>query len=126
MLDPKGKVVSTNQFRGSIFLIDFWASWCKPCREEFPDLINVYDSYKDKGFEILGVSVDTSRDAWLNAMEKDGLPWKNVIAERGLKNEVPLQYNVYAIPTNFLIDKEGFIIAMDISIEKLEVFLNSN
>src|SRR5690606_33796197 len=96
-----------------------------PCREEFPDLKNLYGSYKDKGFEVLGVSVDKSRDAWLNAIEIDGLPWKNVISENGLKSEVPLRYNITAVPTNFLVDKKGIIIAKDISIEKLKVFLNN-
>jgi len=117
LLDQNGKVVSTNQFRGSLFLMDFLASWCKPCREVFTDLKKLYDSYKDKGFEVLGVSVDENRDAWLNAMEKDGLPWNNVITERGLKSEVPLRYNITAVPTNFLIDKSGIVVAKDISIE---------
>jgi thiol-disulfide isomerase/thioredoxin len=122
--DPNGELISTEQFKGAMFLIDFWASWCKPCREEFPGLIEFYKRHNTSGFEILGVSIDKSKDDWIKAIRKDGLPWTNVITENGQKGEVPLIFNIIAIPTNFLINEEGIVMAKDVSLEELEILLN--
>lgn len=105
-------------------LIDFWASWCAPCRKENPNLIKLYEKYKAKNFEIVGVSLDNKTEPWINAIEKDGLQWaqwidKNAWAGEGVKN-----YGVRLIPSNFLIDKEGVIVAKNLKGEDLEHFLS--
>lgn len=124
--DPNGKLISTDQFEGTIFLIDFWASWCKPCREQFPGLIDIYKGPNNRRFEILGVSIDKSKDDWIKAIKKEGLPWINVITENGQKSEVPLVFDIVGVPTNFLVDEEGVVIAKDVSLEELETLLSSN
>lgn len=124
--DPNGKLISTDQFEGGMFLIDFWASWCKPCREQFPELIELYKRHSTSGFEILGVSIDKSKDDWIKAIKKDELPWINVITENGQKGEVPLVFNIVGVPTSFLINEEGDVVAKDISLEELEALLNGN
>ena len=124
--DLNGELISTTQFRGSIFLIDFWASWCKPCREEFPELIKVYKKNHENGFDILGVSIDNSKDKWVRAIKKDGLPWSNVLTEGGQKSKVPIDYRIFGVPRNYLVDEEGKIIAKDVSIKQLQILLTDN
>ncbi len=106
-----GKEVKLSSFRGKYVLIDFWASWCQPCRRENPNSVKVYSMYNSKGFEILGVSLDKDQDAWVKAVKDDGLKWPQVIDPNG---EVANQYNVNSIPSTFLIDKEGKIIAKNL------------
>lgn len=124
--DEKGQSISTLDFRRLFLLIDFWASWCVPCREKFPALKKVYKAYNQRQFEILGVSIDESKERWVNALEKDSLPWTNVITKGGPKSEVPMTYKVFGVPTNFLIDKEGTIVARDLSPEQLSSWLENN
>lgn len=123
--DPDGHPVRLSDFRGRYVLVDFWASWCAPCRAENPNLVRAYQEYKDKGLEVLGVSLDSKngRDAWLNAIEKDGLPWVHVSDLKGWSNAVAVQYGIRAVPQNYLIDPEGKIVASNLRDERLHTVL---
>lgn len=114
--DTSGKVVKLSDFRGSYVLVDFWASWCGPCRAENPNLVKAYSKYKNKGFNVLGVSLDRAgkKDAWLAAIHKDGLAWTQVSDLKFWDNEVAVLYGIKAIPTNLLLDPQGKIIAKDL------------
>jgi len=123
--DTKGVYISTKEFRGSLLLIDFWASWCAPCREQNLKFVKLYSEFKNKGFEILSVSTDAKKSRWLDAVKKDKLTWHNVIDTSGYKSKILAKYNVLSsIPHNFLIDKSGKIIAKDLSIGELREILN--
>ncbi|MDR3061001.1 MAG: AhpC/TSA family protein [Dysgonamonadaceae bacterium] len=117
--DPDGKQIKLSDFRGKYLLIDFWASWCGPCRKENPNVVQAYDKYKNKNFEILGVSLDSKKDSWLAAIEKDGLTWPQVSDLGYWKNAVAQQYAVQSIPQNFLLDPNGKIIAKNLRGEDL-------
>jgi peroxiredoxin len=121
-LDVNGKAVRLSDFRGKYVLIDFWASWCGPCRRENPNVVKAYNTYKDKGFTVLGVSLDKSgdREKWLAAIEKDGLPWTQVSDLKAWDNEAAKLYEVNAIPMNFLVDPNGKIIAKYLRGEALD------
>lgn len=118
-----GKKVKISDFNGKYVLLDFWASWCAPCRQENPEFVKVYEEFKNKGFEIYGYSTDVNRASWAKAIESDNLPWVNVSDLKGFYSEGPARYQVRAIPQNFLIDKKGFIIARNIKSEGLRVKL---
>ena len=120
--NPDGKPVKLSDFRGKYLLIDFWASWCGPCRAENPNVVKAYAKYHPKGFEILGVSLDNDkgRENWLKAIEKDQLTWPQVSDLKYWENEVARQYGVRAIPQNFLLDKNGKIIAKNLRGKALE------
>ncbi len=122
-IDDKGNEFQLSSLRGKYVLVDFWASWCVPCRAENPNLLKAYQELKDKNFEIVGISLDESRKAWLNAVEKDGMPWIQVSDLKGFKTDVAVQYGITAIPQNFLIDPSGRIIAKDLRGEDLNVKL---
>lgn len=119
--DPDGKPVRLSSFRGKYVLLDFWASWCGPCREENPNVVSVYDQYKDKNFTVLGVSLDRpdAKKAWMKAIEDDKLSWTQVSDLKYWKNAVALQYHIQAIPQNFLLDPKGKIIAKNLRGEEL-------
>lgn len=114
--DVDGKPVKLSDFKGKYVLIDFWASWCAPCRRENPNLLKAYEQYRSKGFEILGVSLDKASDKakWIKAIADDKLTWKQVGDMKGWDNEAAVQYEVKAIPMNFLIDPSGKIIAKEL------------
>lgn len=127
--DVNGKPLQLASLQGKIVLLDFWASWCSPCRAENPNMLKQYKIYKDKGFEILSVSLDSDKKAWMQAIEKDGLPWLHVSDLKGWNNEVGRLYGVRGVPACFLIDEKGNIIATDVRGEKLnsklaEIFAN--
>lgn len=119
--DTSGVPVSLSAFRGKYVLVDFWASWCGPCRVENPNVVAVYNQYKDRGFTVLGVSLDRpgAKDKWLKAIYDDKLTWTHVSDLQFWNNAVAKQYGVKAIPQNLLIDPQGKIIAKDVRGEEL-------
>ncbi|MDL5514946.1 TlpA disulfide reductase family protein [Arenibacter sp. M-2] len=115
--------MSSAQFMGNLLLIDFWASWCLPCREEFPELECIYKQNKSIGFNILRVSIDDSHLKWLNAIEKDKITWENVISPGGFKILITVDFQIFAIPSNYLLNKEGVVIAKDVNTQELDSVL---
>lgn len=118
-MDTGDKKISLASFMGRYVLIDFWASWCVPCRADNPNLVKVLKTFRNKNFAILSISLDTERDAWLKAIKEDGMTWTNLSDLKAFKNEVSNKYNVYAIPENFLIDPQGIIIGKGLHGEDL-------
>ncbi len=116
---PEGEPFSLSDLRGKVVLVDFWASWCGPCRRENPNVVRLYNKYKDRGFDVLGVSLDRSKQPWLKAIDKDGLPWHQISDLRGWKNKAAQLYSVSSIPHTILLDREGRIIARNLRGEGL-------
>lgn len=123
--DVNDKPVSLSDFKGQYVLLDFWASWCGPCRKENPVIVKAYDNYKSKNFTVLGVSLDQpgKKEAWLEAIKTDGLPWTQVSDLKGWKNEVAVLYQVRSVPRNLLIDPNGKIVAKNLRGAALEKYL---
>ncbi len=118
--DPDGNPIKLSDFRGKVVLIDFWAAWCKPCRMENPNVVRMYKRFKDKGFEIFGVSLDRDRDAWLKAIADDGLTWKHGSELRFWQSSFVPTYNLEGIPMTYLVDAEGVIIGKGLRGAELE------
>ena len=117
--DLNDKPFTLSSLRGKYVLVDFWASWCVPCRAENPNVVKAYAQLKDKNFEIVGVSLDQGKAAWAEAVRKDGLPWIHVSDLKGWKNEVAVMYGINSVPQNLLIDPNGQIIAKNLRGDEL-------
>ena len=118
-----GKAVKLSDYKGKYLMIDFWASWCKPCREENPNVVKMYAQFKDKGLNILGISLDEKRDDWQRAVTADHLNWQHASEMRNFDSPVVQTYRVSEIPSNFIINPDGVIIAKNIFGTQLEEFL---
>ncbi len=132
MNDPEGKPIALSSLKGKMVLIDFWASWCGPCRRENPFVVKAYHEFKDKKFKngksftIYSVSLDNNKEAWKAAIEKDGLTWPYHVSDlRGWSNSAAQMYGVYSIPSNVLIDGDGIILAKNLRGEALTEFLRN-
>ncbi len=113
-LDLDSNVVILSNFKGRYVLLEFWSSWCGPCISEIPFLVKAYDEYKNKGFEIIGVSLDTNRDTWQKTIKEKNLSWTQISDLKGPQNEIAMLYCVNGIPRSFLINPEGIIIEINL------------
>lgn len=118
---PDGKLLSLSEFKGKVVLIDFWASWCAPCRRDNPNLVRIYQKFKGSDFEIFGVSLDENLDAWKNAIEKDNISWPQVGDLQRWNSEVVKKFYIESIPYNILLNREGKIIAKGLRMAELEM-----
>lgn len=117
--NTKDSMIKLSSLQGKVVLIDFWASWCAPCRAANPYIQKLYSKYKDKGFEVLGVSLDTKQKEWLKAIKQDRLKYTQVIDNSGWRSKVAERYFVELLPTNFLVDRTGKIVAIDLEGKEL-------
>jgi peroxiredoxin len=122
--NTKDSVVNLSSFIGKVVLIDFWASWCGPCRQANPSVVRLYKKLKGKGFEVFGVSIDSKKANWLKAIKQDKIKYTQVNDNGGWNSKVAAIFGVEAIPTSFLLDKTGKIVAIDLEGKALEQKIN--
>ena len=122
---PSNQTVKLSDYRGKYVLVDFWASWCMPCRKENPNLVRIYNTYKGKGFDILGVSLDNNPGSWMRAIEEDKLTWTNVSDLKAWSSDLIINYRIKAIPSSVVLDPQGKIIAKNLRSKELEDLLKS-
>jgi len=118
--NPEGEIVTLSSLKGSVVLVDFWAQWCKPCRKENPNVVKAYNKYKDKGFTVYGVSLDRTKEKWVQAIEEDGLTWTHVSDLQYFNSVAAQTYGVQSIPFSILLDRDGKIIAKNLRGQGLE------
>lgn len=121
----KDSTVHLSSLKGKVVLIDFWASWCGPCRASMPGVVKLYSKYKDQGFEVFGVSIDAKKRDWINAVAQDKITYTQVNDKAGWYSKTAEKYGVNAIPNTFLLDKTGKIVAIDLDEEQLEAKIQS-
>jgi len=119
--NPEGKILKLSDLRGKVVLLDFWASWCRPCRQENPNVVKVYKQYHEKGFDVFSVSLDKDKTSWIKAIDTDGLVWPNHVSDLGYwQSQAAKIYGVSSIPATFLIGRDGRIIAKNLRGAALE------
>lgn len=127
MIDIEGKRLNLDEFKGKVVLIDFWASWCVPCRVKNKELVDIYTKYKNRGFEIIGISLDGKEENWRSASLKDNISWVNFCDLKAFSNKAAASYGIKAIPSSFLLDQQGIVIGKNLErnklIEKLDEYL---
>jgi thiol-disulfide isomerase/thioredoxin len=121
---PEGKTISLKESMGKVTIIDFWASWCKPCRQENPNVVALYNELHSKGLNIIGVSLDDNLDKWKKAIADDKITWNQVSNLKGWKDPIAVQYNITQIPTTIIIDANGTIVAKDLRGDELKAKIN--
>jgi len=124
LTDPSGKPISLSSLKGKVIFLDFWASWCEPCKEANVELVEIYGNFKNNGFEVFSVSLDNKKDAWVNAIKKQALPWTHGSDLKGWDCKVAQLYAVEGLPTTFLVDEQGVIIGVNMDGYDLEKKLN--
>ena len=125
LVDTAGNKFSVSLFKGKYIFIDFWASWCLPCRKQNPELVKLNDRFRSDRFAILSISLDTNRDKWITAIKQDKLAWYHASDLKGWDSEIPRYLGTNALPNNLLIDNTGKIVSKDITIEELSKFIKS-
>ena len=126
LTDTSGATLLLKDMSGRVVFIDVWSSWCVTCREKIPDIKKIYQKYKDKGLEVIGISLDLDKQKWLNAIKKDKQPWKAYCEPTNFldnKNEFTKRFYIYGIPVNYLIDENGILAGQDLSPESLRLWL---
>jgi peroxiredoxin len=118
--DANGSIVKLSSLKGKVVLVDFWASWCRPCRASIPAVIKLYEAYKTKGFEVYGVSIDEKKKSWINAVSQDGINYTQVNDKAGWYAKVTEVYGVNEIPSTFLLNKNGEVVAVNLEGKELE------
>ena len=121
--NANGETEKLSDLRGKLVLIDFWASWCGPCRHSNKELVKLYSKYKSKGFEIYGISIDDNAEAWKKAIAADRITWKQVNEQGGWESSLANAWKIEVIPSSFLLDKEGKLIARDPTASEIERYL---
>jgi peroxiredoxin len=121
--NEKDSIYDVSKLKGKWILLDFWASWCAPCRQELPELKRIYDGHKTNNFEIVGISIDKNKEQWLKSIQDESIKWINLNENQSFYGKVTSKFNVQGIPTNFLINPNGKIILKNISLKNLENFL---
>ena len=120
LADTKDSIINLSSLKGRVVLIDFWASWCGPCRASNPRIVKLYNKYRSKGLEVLGVSIDTEKYLWIKAVKKDKINFMQVLDNGTGPNSASEKYGVEVIPTSFLLNKDGTIAAIDLEGKELE------
>lgn len=115
-----GIIRKLSEHEGKVVLVDFWASWCGPCRKTNPALVKLYAKFKNDGFEIFGISIDDDKAAWKNAIIKDKMPWTHVLETGGWNGPVASAWKIQQIPSSYLLDRSGKLVAVDLSVPDLE------